>query len=133
MKPTPQSEAAWASLIPVGRGFVHHPKVAPYKNSIAHGIRVSYYNMLHQLEVLDGGSADEYLEQSGAHATVGHLRHCFDYLRRALMCAADTNLEVVNPDTSSTTGWGYERKCRDYESVMKWAALWANSTDAGIV
>lgn len=88
--------------------------------------------MLHKLEVIDGGTSDLYLEKQGAKVNIGHLRHCFDYLRRALMCAADTNLETINPETDATTGWGSERVCRDYDSVMKWAELYANSTAVGI-
>lgn len=88
--------------------------------------------MLHKLEVADGGPSDPYLEAQGVRVNIGHLQHCFDYLRRALMCAADTNLEVINPETDATTGWGSQRVCRDYDSVMKWAESWANSTAAGI-
>lgn len=33
--PTPQSEAAWASIIPAGRGFIHHEPIAPFISNIA--------------------------------------------------------------------------------------------------
>ena len=61
-----------------------------------------------------------------------HMRHCFDYLRRALMCAADTNLEAVSPAHHVTTGWGSPRVCRDYGGVLAWAERWRNSDDEGI-
>ncbi len=34
-KPTPESEAAWGSIIPVGRGFIHHDQLAPFISNIA--------------------------------------------------------------------------------------------------
>ena len=48
------------------------------------------------------------------------------------MCAADTNLEMVSPDTRTTSGWGNERVCRDYDGVVKWAEKWRNSSGIGI-
>lgn len=62
-----------------------------------------------------------------------HIRHCFDYIRQALMCAADTNLEVLDRETHLTNGWGQPKQCRDYEQVVAWAELYANSSDTGIV
>jgi hypothetical protein len=53
-----------------------------------------------------------------------HIQHCFDYLRQALMCAADTNLEIANQTTGKTNGWGFERTCRNYQAVMRWAEKW---------
>ena len=98
-----------------------------------HGIRVSYYNMLHELEIYNESAAPNlYLEELGSHLSVSHLRHCFDYLRRVLMCAADTNLEAVNPETDSITGWGSLRQCRDFEGVVDWASQWKNSSSGGI-
>ena len=34
-KPTLESERAWSSIIPVGRGFIHHQEVAPFISNIA--------------------------------------------------------------------------------------------------
>lgn len=34
-EPSPESEAAWASIIPSGRGFVHHAQLAPFISNIA--------------------------------------------------------------------------------------------------
>ncbi len=33
--PTLESESAWASTVPVGRGFIHHPELAPFISGIA--------------------------------------------------------------------------------------------------
>jgi hypothetical protein len=34
-KPDAESEAAWSSIIPTGRGFIHHPQLAPFVSNIA--------------------------------------------------------------------------------------------------
>ncbi len=60
-----------------------------------------------------------------------HLRHCFDYLRQALMCAADTNLEPVDFDLGGVTGWRFEKTCRNFEAVKGWAEKW-RSWDEGV-
>lgn len=52
-----------------------------------------------------------------------HLRHCFDYLRQSLICAADTNLEPVNFELGGVTGWQFNRTCRDFEGIKKWAEV----------
>ena len=46
-----------------------------------------------------------------------HVGHCFDYLRQSL----EPNKERVvgNPN------WGFERQCRDFESLKTWAEQWA--------
>ncbi len=33
--PTLESESAWAATVPVGRGFIHHPELAPFISGIA--------------------------------------------------------------------------------------------------
>jgi hypothetical protein len=39
------------------------------------------------------------------------------------MCAADTNLEPVNFELGGVTGWQFNRTCRDFEGVKKWAEV----------
>ena len=57
-----------------------------------------------------------------------HMVHCLDYLRQALQCHADTNLEYRVVSGSGTgdvgfTGYG-EHKCRDFERVFRFAEEW---------
>jgi hypothetical protein len=63
-----------------------------------------------------------------------HIQHCFDYLRQALMCAADSNLEDVTTKDggASTLGWGSKRVCRDYEALKQWSETWRAADVAGI-
>ncbi|QSZ29866.1 hypothetical protein DSL72_004384 [Monilinia vaccinii-corymbosi] len=134
MKPTPESEDAWDSLMPVGRGFIYRPEIAPIVKSVSHGLRTAYYDLHYQLARAAGAPPDSYLEQKASHTHIetAHQKHCFDCLRRAIMCAADTNLEYVDPVTDDTTGWGSERVCRNFEDVKGWTERWANGTGEGI-
>ncbi|KAA8570731.1 hypothetical protein EYC84_000126 [Monilinia fructicola] len=132
--PTAESEAAWDSYVPPGRGFIHQPDIAPFISNIAHTILTAYYAAQEELDIIRAGTADsEKPNLYGAKIDTGHVRHCFDYVRRGIMCAADTNLEVVDPVNHTTNGWGQEKICRDYGAVMEYATRWANSTDKGIV
>ena len=54
------------------------------------------------------------------HMQPPHLRHCFDYLRQALLCAADSTLEPWSEELGGVTGWGVERVCRDYGELKGW-------------
>jgi hypothetical protein len=67
---------------------------------------------------------DEAGEDHNHHAAPGHFLHCIDYLRQAIMCNADTNLELVDPTRDGVTGYGFPRKCRDYDRVTQWADQW---------
>ncbi|RMZ67609.1 Tat pathway signal sequence [Pyrenophora seminiperda CCB06] len=71
-----------------------------------------------------------------------HITHCFEYLRQALMCASDTNLEdtverEVDGERRGVEGdaWGTRRVCRDFEGVKEWAERWRVGTrdEGGIV
>ncbi|KAM3074410.1 hypothetical protein ACMFMF_006423 [Clarireedia jacksonii] len=140
--PTAESEAAWDTFVPPGRGFIHQPDIAPFISNIAvfhqlhcfHTILTAYYAAKEELEIVLAGKAEkERPELYGAHVDTGHVRHCFDYVRRGIICAADTNLEVVDPVNHTTNGWGQEKTCRDFGAVFEYAKRWANSTDKGIV
>jgi hypothetical protein len=64
-----------------------------------------------------------------------HIKHCLDYLRQALLCAADSNLEdtfIVN-GTSATTGMGSTRICRNFDALKSWSEKWRSSDSGGIV
>ncbi|KAG9204307.1 hypothetical protein G6514_001381 [Epicoccum nigrum] len=56
-----------------------------------------------------------------------HNDHCFNYLRNAIMCAADTTLEgqIVRPDhdpsVAGTDGTGAMHVCKNWDEVVRWA------------
>jgi len=83
-------------------------------------MRRSYY------AALDGVEPD-------IHMSPGHVRHCIDYLRQSIMCAADTNLEPIDPKLGGVTGWGNPRKCRDIVQVIHWADQWRSHNQSIII
>ena len=52
--------------------------------------------------------------------------HCLDYIRQALQCHADTNLEYrVASGTGDAAFTGYsEHLCRDFDGVLHFAEKW---------
>ncbi|KAH7025604.1 hypothetical protein B0J12DRAFT_554479, partial [Macrophomina phaseolina] len=56
----------------------------------------------------------------------------FDYLRQALMCAADSTLETVDPASLATDGWNVVHRCRNCEALFHWAEANTESKAVGI-
>lgn len=70
--------------------------------------------------------------REGAHQhDLRHIRHCVDYLRQTLMCAADATLEPVESNLGGVTGWGVQRKCRSYADLSNWAEDRRASNEVG--
>lgn len=101
--------------------------------STQHAIVVAYYQALESMPVTNMTDIPDLEESTSTRIAPFHVRHCFDYIRQALMCAADTNMEVVDHETHLTNGWGQPKQCRDYKHVLAWAEQYANSSDTGIV
>ena len=101
------------------------PKLIPATQS---AIRLGYYAALGEANVHDfdedSTDPDAALDVLNTHVDPSHVRHCFDYLRQTLMCNADTNLEVIDWQIGGSTGWGFERHCRDYDNIVDWAERW---------
>lgn len=56
-------------------------------------------------------------------AGLGHLAHCFDYLRQSILCSGDTTLEGRTYDSSGAEvpiGWGSYHECKDWEQISAW-------------
>lgn len=52
-----------------------------------------------------------------------HISHCFDFVRQALMCAADVTLEgpVEIQGTQVFAGWEAPHQCTKWDEVWSWA------------
>lgn len=66
-----------------------------------------------------------------------HMRHCFDYLRQAITCAADMSMEKLRESDDGrifpgVDGWGSEHQCRDLGEVEDWAVRYRASGGEGI-
>ena len=92
--------------------------VAINRTSDGPAYMMSVFHQLHCLsylvEHLQQGYGGVELEEEVAH----HSAHCIDYLRQAIMCSADTNLEG---ETEAGPGWGSVHECADYDAVLAWA------------
>lgn len=60
------------------------------------------------------------MEPQSMHLSAAHGRHCLDYLRQAIMCQADSNVEPVDDESLSVVANGVEHKCMDYKALKKW-------------
>lgn len=52
-----------------------------------------------------------------------HIRHCVDFLRQSLMCAADQTLEEKD-EKGGVGGFGTTRKCVDYKKLLETIDTW---------
>jgi hypothetical protein len=104
----------WASVIPVGHGFV---KLGDY-------YAVSMYHQIHCLnsfrKMFNGRNASRF-EHDSMHAL-----HCLSYLRQMVLCNADATLEPTftgrNVDGRQTTaayGTGVTHQCRNWVQVRE--------------
>ena len=85
-------------------------------------LRISFYAAIN-------GTLDQmqHVHDKNKRPDPHHVRHCFDYLRQAVICAADTNLEPVDFELGGSTGFGFPRICRDFDEVKKWSEQWRTS------
>ncbi|KAF8865830.1 hypothetical protein BDZ45DRAFT_376097 [Acephala macrosclerotiorum] len=85
--------------------------------------------MFHQLHCIASLKAafDGMMNKShtGDSHPLGHLNHCFDYLRQATMCAGDMTLEPAVEYTDigrkGVEGWNVEHRCRNFQAMKDFA------------
>lgn len=56
--------------------------------------------------------------------SIGHVEHCFSYLKQGLMCAGDVALEGPDPNGKTLKGWGATHQCRKFQGkggLNEWA------------
>ena len=97
-----------------------------------HGIRVAYYLELSKTNETLREIMGDVRFDFGDH-DARHTIHCFDYLRQALECAADSNLEPLNSATGHVDAWSTKRWCRNKPVLDDWAYQWRSSDRTGIV
>ncbi|KAF2186413.1 hypothetical protein K469DRAFT_151373 [Zopfia rhizophila CBS 207.26] len=158
--PSDESNAAWAAMIPKGRGFVKVKDENP--DGDTDGLYcVSVFHQLHCLDMLrrgyyaaveradrnptptvapDGGPFSpvpgDFTHRHGGSShhedSSSHMEHCFDYLLQALACAADPTLEKRNETISGVRGWGTTHQCHDFETLKKWTEEHRYNDEEGI-
>ncbi|KAE8418377.1 hypothetical protein BDV36DRAFT_295219 [Aspergillus pseudocaelatus] len=125
----PEAEKAWDELMPVGRGFVNinNDTALPDQPGLDQSLpqQRAMISVFHQLHCIYMTREGYYAAREGNldQVNAAHLMHCWDYLRQAVMCNADTTLEWLPapPNDRGSTGWGYEHTCRDFDAISRWA------------
>ncbi|KAK3356665.1 hypothetical protein B0T25DRAFT_453277, partial [Lasiosphaeria hispida] len=103
---------------------------------------VSVFHQIHCLNMIRRSLSASVANPTEFHYLIPqlyrHWDHCFDYVRQALMCAADVTLENLETRADGKTllasvdGWGTTHMCRDYQGVVEWAAAHRATDDGGI-
>ncbi|KAE9375971.1 hypothetical protein N431DRAFT_404069 [Stipitochalara longipes BDJ] len=147
--PSNENDASWAGMLPVGTGYivVNEPEkyglaglgLANTKEKNHFG--VSVFHQLHCLGLIRQAYFDALTNntRTGDRDPFQHYRHkidlnfeehvghCLDYLRQAVMCAADMTIEVASEeiDMLGISGWSIEhRHCKDWNMV--WDLVMSN-------
>lgn len=53
-----------------------------------------------------------------------HIQHCIDLIRQALMCQADTTVEVKDKEIGGVTGFGTTHVCHNWGELIDWVTAW---------
>ncbi|QIW99548.1 hypothetical protein AMS68_005066 [Peltaster fructicola] len=125
-RPNDDTDDAWNSLLPNGRGYVFVPEseqrgLLPgeateygpiYSVAMFHQLhclarlRKSHWILLDGVATGDTGVARGFAGREAAQ----HIQHCFDYLRQSVMCAGDMTLEWPKQEGTAAKakvdGWG---------------------------
>ncbi|KJK68651.1 protein of unknown function DUF3328 [Aspergillus parasiticus SU-1] len=123
------SDVAWDELMPIGRGFVNinNDTALPDQPGLDQSLpqQRAMISVFHQLHCIYMTREGYYAAREGNldQVNAAHLMHCWDYLRQAVMCHADTTLEWIPapPNDKGSTGWGVEHTCGDYDAIARWA------------
>ncbi|MCJ1360503.1 MAG: hypothetical protein MMC33_010511 [Icmadophila ericetorum] len=91
------------------------------QNSLRKGYWLLLNNKLQRQQDTDSNHDPD----SAMITSPGHVQHYIEYLRQALICHVDTNIEPVIQELHGVKGFGVEHVCRDYESVKAWTGTWA--------
>ncbi|KAK1056857.1 hypothetical protein LTR74_014601 [Friedmanniomyces endolithicus] len=138
---SPSRDEAWSSLLPPGDGFILLPNATaqslyklPLGKSTPHGqvYDISLFHQLHCLAnirahlltlqaAMDRENRDEIYDFL-LKPQEGHVWHCFDYIRQALMCAGDMTVEWPRTEEDgrrfAVDGWGVTHECKDWDAIM---------------
>ena len=115
------TEEEWLSIASPSYGYV---RLGPEDRTFV----VSMYHVLHCLRMLNRA----FSKLPGA--TVGHIKHCLNYIRQGILCQPDLTLEPGNFEDRdfSVERIGGTHMCRDWEHVYKFVDqnydVWTNKT-----
>ncbi|KAJ0328802.1 hypothetical protein COL5a_004587 [Colletotrichum fioriniae] len=126
---TNESEEAWDALMPHARGFVviknetAVPEMPKFNATMSEykGV-ISVFHQLHCVWATREAFFRLLRDGNSTEIDLGHLSHCWDFVRQAIQCRADTTIEwQVSDELSGSLGWGYQHQCYDYDALLAWA------------
>ncbi|OAA57989.1 hypothetical protein SPI_06874 [Niveomyces insectorum RCEF 264] len=153
-------ENAWSKLPPVGKGHVKVDDPVAWKLSGGYPLEdeaapkaeeytIAMFHQLHCLAAIKskmarlqqyykGENEKNYLTFAINEEQVSdqHIYHCFDYIRQAIMCNADTTLEMARTvdgkRVRGVDGWGVAHECRDIDAIKTFATAHRTNNLTGI-
>jgi len=129
---TPHAEAEECRSLPSAPLFgifdlFPHPQAVT--SFIQHSFKLSYESRVNEInKLVHPELVNPYLDTIDANIHYDHVQHCFENVRQALVCHADSNLEDLEKD-GATTGWGFKRMCRDFDGLFEWSEKWRTSDE----
>ncbi|KAF4624580.1 hypothetical protein G7Y89_g13590 [Cudoniella acicularis] len=130
--PSLETNTAWQSLFPMGRGFVKaHGRE---KGMVDAQYSIAAFHQYHCLYQMRGLFSVVHLSSRPlTNDELDHVYHCFEYLRQVIVCHADPTMDVFlplveRPGVIETLGWGNTHVCRDWDALSEWAndRFWGN-------
>ncbi|KAK0121764.1 hypothetical protein ONS95_010050 [Cadophora gregata] len=140
--PTIENNVMWMDLLGSGMGFVSIKNPSQY--GLANGVSnphmphnvqnygVSMYHQIHCLmmirtlywQALRGDRTLRMAENDGLEEEMGHVNHCFDYIRQGIMCAGDMSIEGAaderDGEAPHISGVGMKHECKSWKASRKW-------------
>ncbi|OCT51776.1 hypothetical protein CLCR_09090 [Cladophialophora carrionii] len=124
-EPSEATDAAWAHLIPGGRGIISQrwpDGTRKYKV-------ISAFHQMHCLYVL---RTLYFTQRSGQTTNHEHFSHCVEYLRQSLICFADRTFETLDLSDPDSAAWGEGHLCQDWNQLFNWAFKHREFDEGGI-
>ncbi|PVH78110.1 hypothetical protein DL98DRAFT_590634 [Cadophora sp. DSE1049] len=140
--PTVENNVMWMDLLGPGMGFVSIKNPSQYglPNGVSNphmppnvqNYGVSMYHQLHCLMMIrtlywQALRGDRNLKMAGNNdleEEMGHVNHCFDYIRQGIMCAGDMSIEGAADEGDGEgphiSGVRMRHECKSWEASRKW-------------
>ncbi|KAG4438772.1 hypothetical protein IFR05_005749 [Cadophora sp. M221] len=130
--PTIENNVMWMDLLGPGMGFVSIKD--PSKYGLLDGVsnphmpaNVQNYGMMIRTlywQALRGDRNLKMAENDGLEEEMGHVNHCFDYIRQGIMCAGDMSIEGAADERDGEgphiSGVGMKHECKSWDGSRKW-------------
>lgn len=117
----------WESVFTRSNGWVR-------LGDIGQPFALAMYHQMHCLQEMRFEIQRGRAGKASMDEPVGHLDHCFDYMRQSVLCCSDTSLEIAHRvkhpegDRAGTYGLGSVHTCRDWRQVENYVeenfSLW---------